>query len=52
MRYNASAHYVAETFIKNHLDGLLKPIIGKLPGKNGHDIRQMILVNYIFAKGL
>ncbi len=51
MRYNASVHYVAETFIKNHSDGLLKPIIGKLPGKNGHDIRQMILLNHIFAKG-
>ena len=33
MSYNASAHYAAEAFIKNHPDGLLKAIIGKLSGR-------------------
>jgi hypothetical protein len=33
MSYNASAHYAAEMFIKNHPNGLEKPIIGKLSGR-------------------
>jgi|GEM_PF-3089826 len=40
------AHYAAETFIKNHPDGLLKAIVGKLSrylAENGHDIRQMTI---------
>jgi hypothetical protein len=28
------AHYVAEPFLKNRLDALLKPIVGKLLGRN------------------
>ena len=34
MSYNVSAFYVAETFIKNRLDALLKPIVRNLSGGN------------------
>jgi hypothetical protein len=34
MSYKDRAHYVAETFIENRPDALLKPIMGKLFGGN------------------
>jgi len=34
MSYNDTPHYRAETFLKNRLDALLKPIVGRLYGRN------------------
>jgi len=34
MSYKDRVHYVAETFIENRPDALLKPIMGKLFGGN------------------
>src|SRR5260370_480004 len=34
MSYNDMPHYEAETFIKNRLDEPLKPIVGRLYGRN------------------
>ena len=33
MSYDDKAHYLAERFIKNRPDELLKPIVGKLSGR-------------------
>jgi hypothetical protein len=50
MSYNASAHYVAETFIKNRPDWLLKPMFASYLAENGHDIRQMTKIENLRRK--
>jgi hypothetical protein len=39
MSYDDTLHYVREIFLKNRLDVLLKPIVGKLSGKNAPQIK-------------
>jgi hypothetical protein len=39
MSYDDRPHDERENFLKNHLGVLLKPIVGKLSGKNAPQIR-------------
>lgn len=39
MSYDDTPFYERETFLKNRLDALLKPIVGKLSGKNAPQIK-------------
>jgi hypothetical protein len=39
MSYNDTPHYERETFLKNRLDALLKPIVGRLSGTNAPGIK-------------
>jgi hypothetical protein len=39
MSYDDTPHYEREIFLKNRLDVLLKPIVGKLSGKNAPQIK-------------
>jgi hypothetical protein len=39
MSYDDRPHYEREIFLKNHLGVLLKPIVGKLSGKNAPQIK-------------
>jgi hypothetical protein len=39
MSYDDKPHYERENFLKNHLGVLLKPIVGKLSGKNAPQIK-------------
>jgi hypothetical protein len=50
MSYNVSAFYVAETFIKNRLNALLKPIVRNLSGGNAPLIKSNDSLSRRFTK--
>ena len=44
MSYDDTPHYEAETFLKNHLDALLKPIVCRLSGRHAREMSASSLV--------